>query len=78
MKYVLQGLPYLPLPISLFVQVHAVGLYGPRGAGVAEHLDYDVHKAAGQSTDPIPGTVMDRVDIITGMTIVGLHASGHL
>jgi 5-aminolevulinate synthase len=54
----------------VFVQVHAVGLYGPRGAGVAEHLDYDIHKAAGQSADPIPGTVMDRVDIITGVTIV--------
>jgi len=41
-------------------------LYGPRGAGVAEHLDYDMHKAAGQSPNPIPGSVMDRVDIITG------------
>jgi len=48
-------------------------LYGPRGAGVAEHLDYDVHKAAGQSADPIPGTIMDRVDIITGMTFVYSH-----
>jgi hypothetical protein len=48
------------------LQVHAVGLYGPRGAGVAEHLDYDIHKAAGNSPHPIKGTVMDRVDIITG------------
>lgn len=47
-------------------QVHAVGLYGPRGAGVAEHLDYDAHLAAGTSPDPIPGSVMDRIDIITG------------
>jgi 5-aminolevulinate synthase len=46
--------------------VHAVGLYGPRGAGVAEHLDYEAHQRAGQSPHPIKGTVMDRVDIITG------------
>ena len=41
-------------------------MYGPRGAGVAEHLDWDIHVRAGQSPDPIKGTVMDRVDIITG------------
>uniref|UniRef100_D8PKJ2 5-aminolevulinate synthase n=2 Tax=Schizophyllum commune (strain H4-8 / FGSC 9210) TaxID=578458 RepID=D8PKJ2_SCHCM len=52
--------------ITFLDEVHAVGLYGPRGAGVAEHLDYDLHKAAGDSPDAIPGTVMDRVDIITG------------
>jgi 5-aminolevulinate synthase len=46
--------------------VHAVGLYGPRGAGVAEHLDYDAQKAAGNNPEPIKGSVMDRVDIITG------------
>lgn len=42
-------------------EVHAVGMYGPHGAGVAEHLDYNLH-AAGRPE----GTVMDRVDIITG------------
>jgi 5-aminolevulinate synthase len=41
--------------------VHAVGMYGPHGAGVAEHLDFAAH-AAGKPR----GTVMDRVDIITG------------
>ena len=30
-------------------QVHIVGLYCPYGAGVAEHLDHDAHRAAGQS-----------------------------
>jgi hypothetical protein len=33
---------------------------------VAEHLDYDAHAAARHSPHAIKGSVMDRVDIITG------------
>ncbi|KAF1957558.1 5-aminolevulinate synthase-like protein [Byssothecium circinans] len=47
--------------LTFLDEVHAVGMYGPHGAGVAEHLDYEAHQA-GQSK----GTIMDRVDIITG------------
>jgi 5-aminolevulinate synthase len=42
-------------------EVHAVGMYGPHGAGVAEHLDYEAHLAGRPK-----GTIQDRVDIITG------------
>jgi len=47
--------------ITFLDEVHAVGMYGPNGAGVAEHLDYEAHR-----TGRPQGTVMDRVDIITG------------
>ncbi len=47
--------------ITFLDEVHAVGMYGPHGAGVAEHLDYEAH-AAGHTKD----TIMSRIDIITG------------
>ncbi|GAA93386.1 uncharacterized protein L969DRAFT_77712 [Mixia osmundae IAM 14324] len=62
--------------ITFLDEVHAVGMYGPRGAGVAEHLDYEA-QARGASA----GTIMDRVDMFTGTLgkaygVVGGYVAG--
>jgi len=44
--------------ITFLDEVHAVGMYGFRGAGVAEHLDWN--------RPPSHRSVMSRVDIISG------------
>ncbi|CAG8461482.1 11872_t:CDS:2 [Ambispora gerdemannii] len=64
--------------ITFLDEVHAVGMYGPRGAGVAEHLDFDLNSRIPHANN---GSVLDKVDIISGTLgkafgIVGGYIAG--
>lgn len=51
--------------LTFLDEVHAVGMYGPHGAGVAEHLNFNEHLKAGID-QPATATVMNRIDMVTG------------
>merc|ERR1712000_705342 len=60
----LASLPPEQPKIIAFESVYS--MCGPRGAGVAEHLDYDIYANPNRTKDSQKGSVMDRIDIITG------------
>ncbi|KAK5998043.1 5-aminolevulinic acid synthase [Cladobotryum mycophilum] len=57
--------------ITFVDEVHALGLYGPRGAGIAEHLD-----ATLQLTGQPRGSILDRVHIVSGGLGKGIGGMG--
>lgn len=66
--------------ITFLDEVHAVGMYGPHGAGVAEHLNFEEHLKAGLSKIR-PDSVMNRIDMVTGTLgkaygVVGGYVTG--
>ena len=67
--------------LTFLDEVHAVGMYGPHGAGVAEHLDFEAHLKLGIQNPENLTTVMSRVDMVTGTLgkaygVVGGYVTG--
>ncbi|KAK6871697.1 5-aminolevulinate synthase, mitochondrial [Candida tropicalis] len=67
--------------LTFLDEVHAVGMYGPHGAGVAEHLDFEAHLKSGIQNPENLTTVMSRVDMVTGTLgkaygVVGGYVTG--
>lgn len=65
--------------ITFLDEVHAVGMYGPRGGGVAEHLDFDWDYETARKEGR--KSIMDRVDMFTGTLgkaygVVGGYVAG--
>lgn len=49
--------------LTFLDEVHGVGLYGPNGGGVSEHLDWEIH----YNGNPLgQRTLQDEIDIISG------------
>lgn len=66
--------------LTFLDEVHAVGMYGPHGAGVAEHLNFEDHLSAGLNKIH-KDSVMDRIDMVTGTLgkaygVVGGYVTG--
>lgn len=66
--------------LTFLDEVHAVGMYGPHGAGVAEHLNFEQHLAAGLGQIQ-KDSVMNRIDMVTGTLgkaygVVGGYVTG--
>lgn len=57
--------------VTFLDEAHAVGMYGPTGARIAEHLDWDAHIHGHHK-----GTVLDQVEIITGILGKAFGCSG--